>query len=482
MNWFNTGHKENNTKDKIVSFEQAKTRENIKNGESHKTLFGKIARWFEDLKLVAFTGSYNDLSGKPSSFPPSSHTHTKSQIPDFAHKHTKADITDFPSSLPASDVPAWAKQTSKPSYSWSEIGSKPSTFPPSSHTHADYALKSRYGDTNVSVGRKAGTATNDRSFAFGSEVEASGWCSYAHGNFCEASGRNSYATGEGAVSTGYTTYADGWETEASNYYSHAEGAATKATGLCSHATGDRTSAPGYCNTAIGKYNVEQNMLFAIGNGSASARSNAFSVSSSGVVKAASTITASTAADYAEYFEWADGNPGSEDRTGMFVTLEGDKIRLADASDSYILGIVSGQPFVLGNGDCDVWNGMVERDVFGRVVYDKVPVTRKLPAAKEGSTGNILEECPVYDGNGEQEYEKVPRINPAYDSTQEYIPRAERKEWSPVGMLGVLSVYDDGTCETNGYCRCNKDAVATRSETGYRVIGRLSENVVRVIVK
>ena len=141
-----------------------------------------------------------------------------------------------PSSLPASDVKAWAKAANKPAYSWSEIGSKPSTFPPASHTHADYAAKSRYGDSTVSVGRKAGTATDDYSFAFGNNVEASGWCSYAHGNLCKATGRNSYATGECTISTGFSTYADGWETEASNYYSHAEGAATKATGLCSICT------------------------------------------------------------------------------------------------------------------------------------------------------------------------------------------------------------------------------------------------------
>lgn len=39
-----------------------------------------------------------------------------------SHKHTKADITDFPTSMPASDVPSWAKQASKPSYSASEVG------------------------------------------------------------------------------------------------------------------------------------------------------------------------------------------------------------------------------------------------------------------------------------------------------------------------------------------------------------------------
>lgn len=37
------------------------------------------------------------------------------------HKHVKADITDFPTSMPASDVYAWAKAASKPSYSIGEI-------------------------------------------------------------------------------------------------------------------------------------------------------------------------------------------------------------------------------------------------------------------------------------------------------------------------------------------------------------------------
>lgn len=77
--------------------------------------------WFAVARTDELT--WNSISGKPSTFTPSSHTHTKSQI------------TDFPSSMPASDVYAWAKASSKPSYSWSEIRGKPSTFTPSSHTH-----------------------------------------------------------------------------------------------------------------------------------------------------------------------------------------------------------------------------------------------------------------------------------------------------------------------------------------------------------
>lgn len=113
MKWYPCSYSGGGTENRTVTFTQAEKRENIKPGETHGTLFGKIARYFADLKMVAFTGDYDDLNGKPSSFPSSS------------HKHAKADITDFPSSLPASDVNSWAKAANKPSYSWSEITNKP---------------------------------------------------------------------------------------------------------------------------------------------------------------------------------------------------------------------------------------------------------------------------------------------------------------------------------------------------------------------
>ena len=46
-----------------------------------------------------------------------------------------SNVSGKPGSLPASDVYAWAKASSKPSYSWGEISGKPSTFTPSSHNH-----------------------------------------------------------------------------------------------------------------------------------------------------------------------------------------------------------------------------------------------------------------------------------------------------------------------------------------------------------
>lgn len=48
------------------SFSQATSRANLNgSGETISTIFGKIKKWFADLKTVAFTGSYNDLTNKP---------------------------------------------------------------------------------------------------------------------------------------------------------------------------------------------------------------------------------------------------------------------------------------------------------------------------------------------------------------------------------------------------------------------------------
>ena len=47
------------------TFAMSNNRVNISNGETTSTMFGKIAKWFNDLKSVAFSGSYNDLLNKP---------------------------------------------------------------------------------------------------------------------------------------------------------------------------------------------------------------------------------------------------------------------------------------------------------------------------------------------------------------------------------------------------------------------------------
>lgn len=53
---------------------------------------------------------WSGVTGKPDTYKPSTHNHTKSQI------------SDFPTSMPASDVPSWAKSATKPAYTPTEVG------------------------------------------------------------------------------------------------------------------------------------------------------------------------------------------------------------------------------------------------------------------------------------------------------------------------------------------------------------------------
>ena len=53
------------TNNQTPTFAQASTRDNLVSGEKLSVLFGKIMKWFADLKTVAFSGSYTDLSDQP---------------------------------------------------------------------------------------------------------------------------------------------------------------------------------------------------------------------------------------------------------------------------------------------------------------------------------------------------------------------------------------------------------------------------------
>lgn len=54
-----------NLEDTIVQFTKAETREPIQSGDSLGVILGKIAKYLEDLKVVAFTGNYSDLVDRP---------------------------------------------------------------------------------------------------------------------------------------------------------------------------------------------------------------------------------------------------------------------------------------------------------------------------------------------------------------------------------------------------------------------------------
>lgn len=67
-------------KSTTVTFAEAVSRVAPASGETQATLWGKVKKLFTDLKAVAFSGSYTDLSNIPGSFPPSAHNHGAGDI------------------------------------------------------------------------------------------------------------------------------------------------------------------------------------------------------------------------------------------------------------------------------------------------------------------------------------------------------------------------------------------------------------------
>lgn len=84
------------TVDSTIPFSQSSSRANISTSDNVKGLFGKIAKWFDDLKTVAFSGSYNDLLHQP--IIPSK----TSQLTNDSNFLNKSDIIDSLSTVKAS--------------------------------------------------------------------------------------------------------------------------------------------------------------------------------------------------------------------------------------------------------------------------------------------------------------------------------------------------------------------------------------------
>lgn len=318
---------------------------------------------------------------------------------------------------------------------------------------------------------------------------ASGNQAHAEGQYCKATGEAAHAQNTSTTASGDYSHAEGWLSQASGVESHAGGYDSKANGQGSFVHGFQctattpwsvsmgsqcTSANSNCaftfgwgltnlignSTVVGQWNNQtKEGYFVVGKGTSSAKANAFRVASDGKTYATGAYS-STGADYAEMFEWMDGNPDEDDRRGHFVTLDGEKIKFAESADDDIIGVVSAAASIVGDAYEDNWNGMYLTDIFGGNLYDDT----------------IIDE----DGN-EHTYQT---LNPDYDPNAKYIPRSERPEWDAVGMMGKLVVIDDGTCKVNEYCIPTTGGIATASSgrIGYRVLARIDDTHVKILMR
>ena len=155
------------------------------------------------------------------------------------------------------------------------------------------------------------------------------------------------------------------------------------------------------------------------------------------------------ADYAEYFEWADGNPNNEDRRGYSVVLTTDgKMRIATSEDDTadFLGIVSVEAAVVGDSAWAAWTGKCERDRFGQKVYEDYellcwgPYDEESKSYKTQTTRQAMidagREADIPD-DAIAVVKQRQKLAADYDPDREYIPRKDRQEWQAIGLMGKL---------------------------------------------
>jgi hypothetical protein len=255
------------------------------------------------------------------------------------------------------------------------------------------------GDFSHAEGQSS-VASGAISHVEGFSTVASGIYSHAEGYFSVASGAFSHAQGrsqasgntahaEGVVTkaSGLGSHAEGNSTEASGDYSHAEGQFSLASGAISHAEGDGTQALGNYSHSEGFYTiVASNHPYShiMGTYGQSLYPNSWHVANgtqpapalAAVLEGATGnlyidgTVMSPAADYAEMFETVDGLPIEP---GYFVTSDKEKIRIATEKDSYILGITSARPSVIGGAYHLNWQGKYAVDEWGRIKYEEVQI-------------------------------------------------------------------------------------------------------------
>lgn len=112
------------------------------------------------------------------------------------------------------------------------------------------------GNCSFAEGRIS-VANGNYSHSEGVQTTASGDASHVEGSVNTASGMISHAEGNGSRASGAVTHAEGYYTTASGSNSHSEGNKTVTSGSASHAEGFYTIANGYATRASGMFNIEQ---------------------------------------------------------------------------------------------------------------------------------------------------------------------------------------------------------------------------------
>ncbi|GAB5389529.1 MAG: hypothetical protein Alpg2KO_24970 [Alphaproteobacteria bacterium] len=152
------------------------------------------------------------------------------------------------------------------------------------------------------------------------------------------------------------------------------------------------------------------------------------------------------ADYAEPFEWTDGNASKQDRIGLPVIMENGKVRVATSDDdsAQIIGVVTATPTLIGDAAPLSWQGRFLKDDYGRYELETVDVVEW--EDEDGKLHSYAVDT-IPDGlsapeAAERRQITRQKLNPIWDPKQPYVPRLKRDEWDAIGLLGKLRLKAD----------------------------------------
>ena len=197
------------------------------------------------------------------------------------------------------------------------------------------------------------------------------------------------------------------------------------------------------------------IIFSTGNRS----DNQYRLMGDGSVYSDGSNNLGSGADYAEFFEWKDGNASDEDRRGYSVVLDGNQIVKATDSDdaSKIIGVISGMPGVIGDTHWDRWHNKYLRDDYGSYIFEDYTQTEwknDIGNVESYQTDLIPDDVTVPDDavviskdeNGNNLQRR--KLNPSFDASKTYVSREDRKEWGIVGLVGKLRLKKGQPTGTN----------------------------------
>lgn len=289
---------------------------------------------------------------------------------------------------------------------------------------------------------------------------------------------------------GQCAHAEGLVTRASGFASHAQGIATRAKGTASSSSNLATIANNNFQTVIGKFNrasrrrnnnKRSDDAFIIGNGHSCARSNAFRVTFDGKVHTdQGGYFASPGTGYSEFFEWDDRHHPT-DPVGYFVTLEGDKIKIAKdrSKDDFILGVVTAVPSVVGNAFENGLSNSYATDQFGRIRTNLVSMNDFIEINSIVRQGMREVECDCSQRIGDQSLSSqlasmvettlisssecnmtdVAVLASTCTPSDRNCTQEQSSEWAIVTLLGTVAVRDDGRSRVGDFVLPNNEGIA-----------------------